>query len=133
NVPQARDATIEQVLALARSVEPTAHRDLTPRHRQRSLVRERQLDFGEANRLTRGRTVKDQVFHATAAQRFRALLAERPPHRLRDVALAAAIGADDSRDAGQDLHDDLLAERLETLERDGFQAHEVIYHADPSN
>ena len=110
NVPQARDATVEQVFALARAVEPTAHRDLTPRHRQRSLVRERQLDFGEAHRLARRGAVKDQVFHATAAQRFRALLAERPTHRLRDIALAAAVGADDSRDAGQDFHDDLFAE-----------------------
>src|SRR5205807_587530 len=96
----------QKVFALARAVEATADRHLGPRHREHAIVAEGQLDLREADRLARRRAVEDQVFHALAAQRLRALLTERPADRFRDVALAAAVRSDllASRRAGRRLH-----------------------------
>jgi len=126
NVAQARRILVQKVFALARAVEATADRHLGPRHREHAIVAEGQLDLREADRLARRRAVEDQVFHALAAQRLRALLTERPADRFRDVALAAAVRSDDRRDARRDLEDGLLREGLEAVQRDGFEAHGVF-------
>ena len=57
--------------------------------------------------------VEDDVLHDAAAQRLGALLAEHPGHRLGEIALAAAVGADDGGDAAGELHGDRIDERLE--------------------
>ena len=44
--------------------------------------------------------LEDHVLHALAAQALGALLAEHPRDGVDDVALAAAVGADDGGDAG---------------------------------
>ena len=49
--------------------------------------------------LRRIAAVEDHVFHLVAAQALRALLAHHPGDGVGDVALAAAIRADDRRDA----------------------------------
>ena len=126
DIAQAGGVLVEEVLALAGAVEAPAHRDLGPRHRQHTVVAEGQLGFGEAHRLPRRRAVEDQVFHALAAQRFRALLAECPADRLRDVALAASVGTDDRGDSGGDLDGGFFGERFEAVKRDGLEAHEVF-------
>src|SRR5439155_19819798 len=100
DVAQARGAPVEEVLALTRAVEPPRDRHFGPRHRQRAVVAEGQLDFGEPDRLSRLRAVEDQVFHALAAERLRALLAERPAHGLAYIRLSASVRPDDARDAG---------------------------------
>src|SRR5207245_27499 len=82
DVPQARGAVVEEVLALARAVEPPRDRHFRPRHRQRAVVAEGQLDLGEPDRLSRLRAVEDQVFHALAAERLCALLAVPPAVRI---------------------------------------------------
>ena len=53
DVTQPRDAAVEEIFALSRPIEPTADRDFAPRHRQGPVVRERQLDLSEADRLAR--------------------------------------------------------------------------------
>src|SRR6185436_16510131 len=119
---------VQQVLALAGSVEPSGHRDLAPGHRQGSVVGEGQLHLGQADRLARAGAVEDQILHALAPQRLGALLAQRPAHRLADVGLAAAVGTHDPGDAGQNLDDRLLGERLEAVERDRLYAHARFLH-----
>src|SRR5207245_3593163 len=78
------------------------------------------------HRLSRLRAVEDQVFHALAAERLRTLLAERPADRFGDVRLAAAVRPDDPRDPGQDPYHGLLAERFESVQRDGLKTHTVF-------
>jgi hypothetical protein len=126
DVAQARRILVEEVFALACAVEPAADRDLGPRHGEDAVVAEDQLDLGEADRPARRGAVEDQVLHALAAERLRALLTERPADRFRDVALAASVRPDDRGNAGGDLEDGLLRERFEAVQRDGFEAHEVF-------
>ena len=117
DVAQAGRSAVQQVLALARAVELACDGDLAPRHRQRAVVAEQQLDLGEADGLARRRAVKDEVFHPLTAQRLGALLAEGPAHGLAYIALPAAVRADDRGDAGQHRDGRLLGERLEAVQR----------------
>ena len=126
DVAQARRALVQEVFALARPVEPAADGHFGPRHRERAVVTEDQFDLGEADRLARGRAVEDEIFHLLAAERLRALLAEGPADRFRDVALAAPVRPDDRGDPGHDLQDALFRERFEAVQRDGFEAHGVF-------
>ena len=118
DVAQPGRLLVQQILALAGAVQASGDADLAPRHRQRAVVREHQLDLGQAERLAGAGALEDEVFHALAAQRLRALLAERPAHGLATVALPAAVRAHDPGDAGHDLDDGLLGERLETVQSD---------------
>ena len=58
-----------------------------------------------------------------AADRQRALLAERPEDRVGDVGLAGAVGPDDHADARRELQAGPLGEGLEALHRDRLQMH----------
>ena len=51
DVTQAGQVLVEEVLALARPVEPATHCHLGPRHREHAVVAEGQLDLGESDRL----------------------------------------------------------------------------------
>jgi hypothetical protein len=75
-------------------------------------------DLGPAQWRPSGGAREDDVLHRAAAQRLRALLAERPAHGFAAIALPAAVGTHDARDTGHDLDDGLLAERLEAVESD---------------
>ena len=123
DVAQPGFGPVEEIFALAGAIETTAHRDLAPRHRERSVVAERQLDFGEPDRLVGRRAVKDHVLHPLAAEHLRALLAEGPADGVGQVALATAVRADDGGDAGQDFDDRAFAEGLEAVQDDGLEAH----------
>ena len=57
-----------------------------------------------------GRAGEDDVGHLAAAQRARALLAERPADRVDQVGLARPVGADDHGHAGDELEDGLVRE-----------------------
>src|SRR5258705_9802038 len=87
DVAQARDGPVQEVLALTVAIELPADRHLAPRHRERPVVAEQQLHLGQADGLPRGGAVEDEVFHALAPERLRALLAEGPAHGLADVAV----------------------------------------------
>ena len=50
-------------------------------------------------RLAPIRAVEDDIGHLAAAQRLGRLLAQDPTDGVRDIGLAAPIGADDGRDA----------------------------------
>jgi hypothetical protein len=123
DVAQARGRAVEEVLALPRPVEAPRHRDLAPRDAEGAVVSEGQLHLGQAHGLARGRAVEDQVLHAVAAEGPGALLAQCPPHRVRQVGLAAAVRTDDSGNPRQDLHLGPLAERLEAVQHDRLETH----------
>src|SRR5687767_9416755 len=58
-------------------------------------TREPQSHFGGGGWLSGVAAVEDDVFHLLAAKALGALFAHDPGDRIRDVAFAASIGADD--------------------------------------
>jgi len=74
--------------------------------RGEAVALKRQRHLGVAVSRARGGAGEDHVVHLGAAQRPGAPLAHRPAQRVGHVALAAAVGPDDAREAGQhgELH-----------------------------
>src|SRR5207247_8118418 len=64
-----------------------------------AVVLEGEVDLGEPEGLAARGAVEDDVFHGVAAELLGALLAHDPADGIRDVGLAAAVGADDAGDA----------------------------------
>ena len=62
-----------------------------------------EADVGHARRALRGRAAREDEVLGPARPERAALLAERPAQRVREVALAAAVGPDDRRDARPEL------------------------------
>ncbi len=81
-------------------------------------VGERDADFGHAERLAVVGAVEDAVFHLGAAEGLGALLAEHPADGVGDVALAAAVRADDGGHARLEFELGLVRKALES---DHFQ------------
>ena len=69
---------------------------------------------------------EDHVLHRLAADRERALLAERPEDGVGDVRLAGAVRADDDRHAGPEVERRAVREGLEALHRDRAQVHQPL-------
>ena len=89
---------VQPVAALAPALEARADRDLGElRSPSPSVVVEHDLDLGVAARADALAAGEDHVLHRLAADAERALLAERPEHRVGDVRLAAAVRARRSR------------------------------------
>ena len=124
DVLQPADRLVEEVLGLAVPVEAPSDAHLAPRHAQLAVVGEREQDLGQPERPPRGRPVEDHVLHPVAAEGLGALLAERPPERVRDVRLAAAVGTDDGGDPGKDAHVGAIREGLEAEQRHSLEPHD---------
>ncbi len=98
-----------------RSAELTRLITRDPRRDARQL----QPDFRRAGRFPRIAASEDHVLHAIAAQALGALFPEHPRQRVDDVALAAAVRADDR---GDTIVERQLGSIWKTLEPDNFQA-----------
>src|SRR3954465_8331765 len=78
--------TVQPVLAVAVPLDPPGDRDLGELARGAALgVVDDDLALGEAPRRLAAATSEDHIAHLMAANRGRALLAESPEHRVRDV------------------------------------------------
>ena len=100
DVLEAAGLHVQKILALARTVETAGHGDLVIfdiEHAVRVVKDERHL--AERELAARLRAAEDDVLHGGAAQRLCRLLAQHPAHGVRNVALAAAVGPDDTRHA----------------------------------
>ena len=98
--------------------------DLGRRQRQRAVgVVEGELHLGGSAGAAAVAAGEDDVLHGRAAHGGGALLAERPDDGVGEVALAAAVGADDDADAGLEEQLGLLGERLEALEAERLEVH----------
>ena len=118
---------VEAVDAVAGAVEAALHGDLGELGGGAAVgVVDHDLDLGGAALADALAAGGDHVLHRGAADRARALLAERPEDGVGDVALAGAVGADDHADAGRELEAHPLGERLEPLHRDRFQIHALF-------
>jgi hypothetical protein len=92
---------VERVLALAVAVHAARDLDLVKLAAElRLALRQQERNFADLRRLARVGALEDHVLHFAAAQGLRALFAEHPADGVGDVGLAAAVGADDRRDAG---------------------------------
>ena len=115
-VAQPDPLAVEQVLVLARAIQPAAELDDAVVDRQQAVgVVEDERDVGHAEGRPLLGAGPDDVLGLARAERA-ALLAERPAQRVGEVALARAVRPDDRADARPELDDGPLGEGLEALE-----------------
>ena len=74
-------------------------------------------------RAARRSACKDHILHAAAAHRRSAVLAHHPAQRLQEVRLAAAIGADNTRQPLVDHHIGGVHKAFEAVETKAGQTH----------
>ena len=129
HVEQAHRLAVDRVLAASVSKQRARDLHLGVLDRQRAVgVVDRELDMRTRQRpLCRG-AGEDDVFHLSAAQRLRALLAHDPCECIDDVRLARPIGADDRGHTGFELKRRGARERLEALHGQGSQIHGTPCH-----
>ena len=122
-VAQAAGGLVEIVVRVAVAEDAAGDGDLVVLGAEVLLaVGEGDGDLGHAQRLVGVGAVEDHVRHRGAAQRRGALLAEDPADGVGDVALAAAVGADNGGDARLE---DEAGFRCEAFEADDFECLEV--------
>ncbi|OIR00944.1 hypothetical protein GALL_170850 [mine drainage metagenome] len=118
---------VDVVAGIALAVEDALDRDfgvLRPLAAGPALgVVEDQFDAGPAHRLAAARAVEDHVLHRFAAQRGGLGFAQHPAHRVDDVGLAAAVGADHADQLAGEQHRGGIDEGLESGEFELGQAH----------
>ena len=115
DILEAAAGAVDEVLALPAAVEPARHRHLAEVHGQRAVVVENQRDLRDVQRTPLRRAREDDVLRARAAQVADVLLAEHPAHGIRDIALAAAVRADNRRDAVVEFNGNLVGKGLESI------------------
>ena len=87
---------------------------------------EPQADFRRAGRLAGVAAAEDHVLHAVAAQALRALLAKHPGERVDDVALAAAVGADNGGDPVVEGQLGAIGKALEARDLETLKPHDGL-------
>src|SRR5437764_5375097 len=92
------------------------------RHARRDAAQS-QAYFRGRRRLAGVAALENDVLHLIAAQALRALLAEDPCDGINDIALAAAVGPDDSGDAAVEGKFRAVGEALEPGDFKSIQPH----------
>ena len=125
DVFEAADLTVDGVFALAGAVVFAADDGLIGVDVQRvGAVVQCQTNHGKAHGPPAAGTAKDDVLHlAGSAKLAGAGLAQHPPHRVRQVRLARAVGADDAGDALVEPYPDLVRKALEALDLQFLEHH----------
>ena len=112
---------VQQVFVLAGAIQPPPElQDLEVDRQQAVAVVDDEGHVGHALRRALLRAGPDHVLGLARAERA-ALLAERPAERVGEVALAAAVRADDRADPAAELDVRALGERLEAVQAKGEQ------------
>ena len=123
DVAQAAGRAVDLVLALTAAVHAPGDAHLGEVDGQGViLVVEDQRHLAEGQALALLGSVEDHVLHLGAAQRLGALLTQHPLHRVGNVALAAAVGADHAGNSilKYDLH--AVRKGLEPVDDQLFQS-----------
>ena len=124
DVAQPTRGLIEEVLAHSRAEHPPGDRDLAVfGGQQPAIVLEREVDFGQAERLATRAAVEDHVFHRITAQGLGTLLAENPADGVGDVGLATAVRTDHPGDTVTEEQLGLVDERFEALDVELVEKH----------
>ena len=124
DVAQAARGLVEEVFGHAGAEHAARDGDLGELRRQHAaVVLERQVHLGHPERLAGGAAVEDHVLHRVATQLLGRLLAQHPADGVGDVGLAAAVRADDARNAVAELQFGAVGERLEALDLEFVEKH----------
>ena len=124
DVPETDGLAVDVKLALAGAVIAAGDHHLAELHREAPVgVVHHQGHLAEALGAAAGRAAEDDVFHLAAPEGLGALLPQDPADGVHDVALAAAVGADDGGDAPAEVHERLVRKGFETLDLDGLEEH----------
>ncbi len=124
DIAQTARRLVQLVLAGAVAEDAAGNHDLVVGGAHfRLAIAERQGDLGHAERGAGIGAGKDDVLHLTTAQGFGRLLAEDPANRVENVALTAAIRADDGGDALVEFKRGAIRERLKTDDVERLQVH----------
>ena len=124
HVEAAHRLAVEQVVAVARAVEPAHHRQLVARDADAPVaVVDHELDLADAARGVLIGAREEHVLPCLGAQLAGRLRGHGPLQRVGDVGLAGPVGPDDDRDAGLERQLERVAERLEAADADGAQVH----------
>ena len=100
HIPQAHGGVVDQVFALPAAGQAPGDHDLLELDRKHAVgVVEHQCDFRHVHGAVFRRSVKDDLLHFLATQQSGPLLAEDPAHGVRNVGLAAPVGAHYGRHA----------------------------------
>ncbi len=127
DVEEAAGCAVDGVLALARPEQGAGDGDLGQIGGQLAgRIVDGQADLGPAEGRPGHRAGEDDVLHLRRAHRPGPLGAEHPGHRVDDVRLAAAVGADHDRDAGLEFEHGGVGEGLESPEGEGLQEHRAL-------
>ena len=94
-------------------------------------VVEHQFHAGAAGRLAVARAVEDHVLHGLATQFAGLAFAQHPAHRIHDVGLAAAVGADHADQLAGQLEVRRIGKGLEARELDRVQSHRGVITGPP--
>ena len=116
DVLQTTELAVDQIIALAVARGPADDLHLMKIRAQLFLAfAQEERDFAEILRAARLRAFEDDILHLPAAQSPGALFAQHPADRVRDIAFAAAVRADDGRHTGIEAEDRGISERLEAV------------------
>ena len=108
---------LDKKLAFTGAVVFARHGDLVIfRFEKAGGIVDRQADLSRRHGPARPRAGEDHILHARAAQRLGRLLAQHPADGIGDIALAAAVGADDDRDARIEHDARAVREGFESLD-----------------
>ena len=124
DVEEAHDLAADPVLALPRAEDRPAHLDLRHGHGDHAgRVVDHELHLGHAEGGAGRRSGEDHVGHLAAAERAGPLFTEHPADRVHEVRLAGSVRTHDHGDAGGELENGLVRERLEAADRERAKEH----------
>ena len=124
HVEAADGLAVEQVVAVARAVEPAHDRELAARDADAAVaVVEHQLDLADAARRVLLGAREEHVLARLRADLAGRLRCHGPLQRVGDVRLARAVRPDDDGDPALEAQLDRIAERLEAAQTDRAQVH----------
>src|SRR5690606_10415976 len=124
DVQQTARLAVNGVLRATVAEHDAADRDLGVVDRQGAVgVVNSEDNLGTAERRTTTRPGENDVFHLSAAEAFRALLAHDPGDGVDDVALARAVGPDDAGDPGFEVQRRARRGGFEPANRHGLEVH----------
>ena len=117
DVAQPAGIVIDQILALAATIDPPRDLDLRRIDGQKAAgVVQRERDLGGVHSPAGGRAVENDVGHFFAAEALDALLAKDPLDGIDDVRLSRPVGTDDDGNPGGEFEPRPVGEALETGE-----------------
>ena len=120
DVLQAAARAVDVKFTFPAAVETAGHDHFAEIYRQGAVVGKEQGNLCHAQRFAGGRTSEDDIFGLGTAQVADILLPEHPTDGIGDVALAAAVRADDSGYPLVKIYGYLICKGLKSISLQAF-------------